>query len=136
MKKLVEETLFEFDMGTTTRLATFGDEVGGPIIDKFFGGDNEGEGDEYSEGEGDIDTECCDTDRELVRKGIIAELQAIDQYEELARQAKSEKIRKVFLDIAKEEKTHAGEFQALLLEIDPEFGVELQNGAEEVEKNS
>jgi rubrerythrin len=38
------------------------------------------------------------------------------------------------LDVAREEKTHIGEFQALLLELDPEQGPELEAGKEEVEE--
>ena len=38
----------------------------------------------------------------------------------------------MLLDIAKEEKTHIGEFQALLLELDKEQVNELKHGAGEV----
>lgn len=38
------------------------------------------------------------------------------------------------MDIAKEEKTHVGEFQALLLRTDPEHARELEHGKEEVEE--
>jgi len=43
-------------------------------------------------------------------------------------------IKKVLLDIAKEEKTHLGEFLALLLKIDEEQKDELEKGKEEVEE--
>jgi rubrerythrin len=49
-----------------------------------------------------------------LRSGIIAELDAINLYEQMAALASKESLRKVLLDIAKEEKTHVGEFQALL----------------------
>jgi len=39
------------------------------------------------------------------------------------------------LDIAREEKTHIGELQALLKEIDEEYAEELKNGKREVEKD-
>jgi len=43
-------------------------------------------------------------------------------------------IKKVLLDIAAEEKTHIGEFQALLLAIDKEQEKELKEGKEEIEE--
>jgi rubrerythrin len=75
-----------------------------------------------------------DIDREILRAGIIAELDAINLYEQMANLAKNEDIRKILLDIAKEEKTHVGEFQALLLRFDPQQKEELEAGAEEVEE--
>jgi rubrerythrin len=45
-----------------------------------------------------------------------------------------EEIKAVFLDIAKEEKTHMGEFQTLLLRADQEQVEELEHGKEEVEE--
>jgi rubrerythrin len=73
-------------------------------------------------------------DKEILRLGIIAELDAVNLYEQLAAKTSSEDIRKILLDIAKEEKTHVGEFQALLLEIDKEQVKELEEGKKEVEK--
>lgn len=73
-------------------------------------------------------------DEEILRVGIIAELDAINLYEQLAAMAQSEDIKKILLDIAKEEKTHVGEFQALLLKIDKEQVRELEAGKEEVEE--
>jgi len=72
-------------------------------------------------------------DKEILRAGIIAELDAINLYEQMAAHAKSDKIRKVLLEIAKEEKTHIGEFQALLLQVDKEQAQELEHGKKEVE---
>lgn len=74
-----------------------------------------------------------DLDKEIVRFGLIAELDAINLYEQLASMA-SDKIKKVLLDIAKEEKTHVGEFQSLLLEMDKEQVDELKKGDEEVKE--
>jgi rubrerythrin len=75
-----------------------------------------------------------DIDREVLRVGMIAELDAVNLYEQLAAVAVSEDIKKVFADIAKEEKTHAGEFQAMLLRIDKEQVEELEKGKKEVEE--
>jgi rubrerythrin len=73
-----------------------------------------------------------DIDKEILRAGIIAELDAINLYEQMAAMTTREDIRKILLDIAKEEKTHVGEFQALLLELDKEQKRELEEGGEEV----
>jgi rubrerythrin len=74
------------------------------------------------------------TDREILRLAIIAELDAISLYEQLAAQTDNNAIREILLDVAKEEKTHVGEFQTLLLREDEEQVKELQNGKEEVEE--
>ncbi len=73
-------------------------------------------------------------DKEILRLGMIAELDAVSLYEQLASKTQDEKIKKVLLDIAKEEKTHIGEFQALLLERDKEQIEELGKGKKEVEE--
>ncbi len=76
-----------------------------------------------------------DLDKEVLRLGIIAELDTVSLYEQLAAKTKDKKIREILLDIAKEEKTHIGEFQALLLERDEEQTRELEEGRKEVAKN-
>ena len=73
-------------------------------------------------------------DKEILRTGIIAELDAINLYEQLAENTENMDIKKVILDIAKEEKTHVGEFQALLLGLDKQQVTELEAGKKEVEK--
>lgn len=73
-----------------------------------------------------------DIDREILRAGIIAELDAINLYEQMAAMTDNKKIRKVLFDIAKEEKTHVGEFQTLLLMFDKEQERELEEGKKEV----
>jgi rubrerythrin len=75
-----------------------------------------------------------DLDKEILRTGIIAELDAINLYEQMAALAEKENIRKILLDIAKEEKTHVGEFQTLLLKEDAEQVKELEEGKKEVEE--
>ncbi|TSC94164.1 MAG: Ferritin di-iron-carboxylate protein [Parcubacteria group bacterium Licking1014_1] len=73
-------------------------------------------------------------DKEILRAGIIAELDAVSLYEQLAASTDSEDIKKILLDIAKEEKTHVGEFQTLLLKLDKEQLEELEKGKEEAEE--
>lgn len=77
-----------------------------------------------------------DTDKEILRLGMIAELDAVSLYEQLAAMAKDGNIKKILLDIAKEEKTHMGEFQAYLLKLDKEQVKELENGKKEVEEKT
>lgn len=74
-----------------------------------------------------------DLDKEILRLGIIAELDAVSLYEQLAAMTANRRIKKILLDIAKEEKTHVGEFQALLLKEDKEQVKELKEGKKEVE---
>ncbi len=73
-------------------------------------------------------------DLQVLRLGLMAELDAISLYEQLAEIATDEKIKKVFMEVAKEEKEHVGEFQALLLERDPEQVEEMESGKKEVEE--
>jgi len=77
-----------------------------------------------------------DIDKEILRLGMIAELDAVNLYEQLAGKTKDKKIKAVLLDIAKEEKTHVGEFQTLLLEKDKEQVEEFEKGKKEVEELS
>jgi len=75
-----------------------------------------------------------DTDKEILRAGVIAELDAINLYEQMAAMAKDKNLKKLLLDIAKEEKTHVGEFLTLLLGKDEEQEAELEEGKKEVEE--
>jgi rubrerythrin len=72
--------------------------------------------------------------QELLRVGIIAELDAINLYEQLAALTDNADIKKVFLDIAKEEKTHVGEFQTMLLRMDQEQVQEMEHAKEEIKE--
>lgn len=77
-----------------------------------------------------------DLNKEILRAGIIAELDAINLYEQMAALTENKNIRKILLDIAKEEKTHVGEFQTLLLMEDKEQEKELEEGKKEVKKET
>ena len=67
-------------------------------------------------------------DKEILRAGIIAEYDAINLYEQMAALAENENVKATLLDIAKEEKTHVGEFQAILIRLDDELERELEKG--------
>ena len=77
-----------------------------------------------------------DKDKEILRLGMIAELDAVSLYEQLSANTKNETIKKILLDIAKEEKTHIGEFQTLLLELDKEQVQENEKARQEIQNLS
>ena len=72
--------------------------------------------------------------KEILRTAIIAELDAINLYEQMASLTNDEKIRDVLIDVADEEKTHVGEFLAMLLKYDEKQVEELEKGRKEIEE--
>lgn len=72
--------------------------------------------------------------KEILRAAVIAELDAINLYEQMVALTENAGIKRVLLDIAKEEKTHVGEFQTLLLKHDKEQEKELEEGKKEIEE--
>jgi rubrerythrin len=75
-----------------------------------------------------------DLNNEILRVAIIAELDAVNLYEQMAALIENNHIKTVLLEIAKEEKTHVGEFQALLLTTDKQQEKELAEGKKEVKE--
>ena len=71
-------------------------------------------------------------DKEILRAALIAELDAVTLYEQMAATATDLLLKTILLDIAKEEKTHIGEFQALLLKKDNQQLLELAKGEQEI----
>ena len=69
---------------------------------------------------------------EILRTGISAEIDAINLYEQMSAMTDNDNISKLLLDIAKEEKTHIGEFETLLLNHDHQQAKELIVGQKEV----
>jgi rubrerythrin len=77
------------------------------------------------------------TKEELVRAirfMIAAEYEAIQLYQQTAESTDNKLAKQVLLDIADEEKEHAGEFLRLLRELDPEEEKFYKEGYEEVEE--
>ena len=72
--------------------------------------------------------------QEILRAAIIAELDAINLYVQMAALTDDKYIKAVLLDIAKEEKTHVGEFQTMLLRLDAEQVKEMQNAQKEIKE--
>ena len=75
-----------------------------------------------------------DLDKQILRFGILAELDAINLYEQMANMTENKHLKMVLLDIAKEEKEHVGEFQYLLLKLDKQQKEELEDGMKEVQE--
>ena len=72
------------------------------------------------------------TDLEILRWGMMAELDAVNFYEQLANAASDANVKKVLMDIAKEEKTHLAEFRTMLNKMDKEQVAEDAKGEEEI----
>lgn len=76
------------------------------------------------------------THEELVRAirfMVAAEYEAIQLYMQLAESTDNTLAQQVLVDIANEERVHAGEFLRLLKELDPQEEMYYQQGAAEVE---
>ncbi len=75
-----------------------------------------------------------DLNKEILRLAIIAEYDAINLYEQMAALTDDQDIKAVLLDIAKEEKTHVGEFETMLLRIDAEQVKEMDHAKKEIKE--
>lgn len=73
-------------------------------------------------------------DARLIRKCIIEEMEAINDYIERAEKCENDVVRKVLLDIAEEERVHFGEFEMLLEAVDPLHEPAEEAGEEELEE--
>ncbi len=77
------------------------------------------------------------TEVELVRAirfMVAAEYEAIQLYQQTAESTDNRLAKEVLVDIANEEKAHAGEFLRLLKELDPEEEKFYKDGYQEVEE--
>lgn len=73
-------------------------------------------------------------DYQILRLAIIAEMDAVNLYESMAKLTSNENIKKVMLDVAQEEKVHFGEFETLLAELDEEHEPAVEEAEEEIEE--
>jgi len=69
-----------------------------------------------------------------IRFMIAAEYEAVQLYQQTAESTDNRLAKEVLLDIANEEKEHAGEFLRLLRELDPEEEEFYREGSKEVEE--
>ena len=77
------------------------------------------------------------TDTELVRAirySIAAEYEAIQLYTQLAESINDDRAAEVLIDVANEERVHAGEFLRLLRDLSPNEQEFYAHGAQEVEE--
>ena len=72
--------------------------------------------------------------QEILRAAIIGELDAINFYEQLAALTDDGDLKKVLLDIAREEKTHVGELQTMLLRLDAEQVKAMEHAKKEIKE--
>ncbi|MBM3296428.1 MAG: rubrerythrin [Candidatus Aminicenantes bacterium] len=69
-----------------------------------------------------------------IRFMVAAEYEAIQLYQQTAESTDNDLAKKVLLDVADEEKEHAGEFLRLLHELQPDEEKFYKEGTEEVEE--
>jgi rubrerythrin len=81
----------------------------------------------------EIDT-SLNNDEDILRVAISSELSAINLYRTLAEKTNNKELKKVLLDIAKEEKIHVYEFQTLLKSIDKEELSSEKEAQDEIEE--
>jgi len=79
---------------------------------------------------GDTVVKLSVNDADMVRKSMMEELQAVNDYVERAGKCENEAVRKLLLDIAEEERTHFNEFEIMLESLDSGH----EKGEEEGEK--
>jgi len=72
-------------------------------------------------------------DLSILRIGMIAELDAVNFYDNLAVIASDPRVSKLMNDVSYEEKVHAAEFESLLEEIDPSYEKAEDEGENEVD---
>jgi len=83
-----------------------------------------------------MDIEGITTDVQILRRGMEEELKAVNLYEALSKIAKSAKVKKLLLDIAREEKVHIGEFETILEILDKQHESAEEEGEKEVKKTT
>lgn len=66
------------------------------------------------------------TTAEMVRSDLVGELEAINQYERHARMTDNREARKLFQEIANDEKHHVVELMHFLMTLDPELREEMR----------
>jgi rubrerythrin len=62
-----------------------------------------------------------DLDKEILRAAMIAELDAVNMYEQMANMTKNREISQILLEVARKEKIHVAMFETVLLQTDREF---------------
>ena len=81
---------------------------------------------------GGVSVKVSVKDAMLLRQSIKEELDAINDYSKRALKATNEAVKNLFLEVAREEKVHFGEFEEMLEVVDPEHEPAEEEGEEEV----
>lgn len=76
----------------------------------------------------------ADMEKQILRAGLISELDTINLFEQLASLSKDEKAKTILRNITREKKEHVGELETLLLRSDKEQMEGLAEGTKELEK--
>lgn len=72
-------------------------------------------------------------DAAIARLAMIAELDAANLYEQMIPYVQNKDLKDILQDVANEEKTHAGEFEYALEQVDPQWEDFEDDGEEEAE---
>lgn len=72
-------------------------------------------------------------DLKILRIGMIAELDAVNLYDNLSELASDPNVAKLMKDVSQEEKVHAAEFETLMEELDETYEDAEEEGEKEVE---
>jgi len=83
-------------------------------------------------GEIDAQPKGKERDLQILRIGMIAELDAVNFYNRLAELASSPQVTKLMQDVSQEEKVHAAEFETLMEDLDPSYDEAEAEGEKEV----
>ena len=77
----------------------------------------------------------ADRPKQVARAGVIAELEAVSEYEDMLNTLGSDdRTKAVISDIILDEKEHMGMFLTLLMELDPKAKEKLQSGSQLAQK--
>ena len=71
---------------------------------------------------------------EALRQAIMAELDAINMYEQFAQSMRDEHYRKILLEIARERYTAIGILLGMLIRLEPIVGQKIREGVKTFEK--
>jgi rubrerythrin len=75
-----------------------------------------------------------DLEKQILRVGLISELDTVNLIEQLASLSKDDKVKAILNLILKQEKEHVGELETLLLRIDPQQMEGLAEGTKKLEE--
>jgi len=82
---------------------------------------------------GNTAVKVSDHDTKMIRKSMMEELDAVNKYTKRANNAENEATKKLFLDIANEERVHFEEFEELLEVIDKNYEEQEEKAENEIE---